>query len=498
MDNNGNPPDKPGGSNNGSSNVSYSGATVISDSKDVSSGSFTSSKGAENALLISGGDVSFDNIEVTKTGDDSGDEADFYGTNAAVFAYNNAGVTIANSTVTTDGTHANAVFAYGEAIITIEDTSITTSADNSGGIMVTGGGTISAKNLSVITSGRSSAAIRSDRGGGTIKVEDGVYTTEGVGSPAIYSTADINVSGALLRSTASEGIVIEGKNSVTLEHVTLDATNSKLNGQSETYKSIFIYQSMSGDASEGTGKFTANNNIIFSHQGDVFFITNTTAEISLYGNKIVQSDTSGAFLRAQAGAWGNSGSNGGKVTLAADTQEILGDIIADAVSSINLNMTKSYFAGTFSGDGTINLAVSEDSIVVLTGDSYVASLSTGAANNSNIYANGHTLYVDGEKASINQDTAPESFLSGNCTADLANCIGGDEMIEVDTTDTTETESQPSFPVWGYFAIVLGALVLFAIIATIILKVRGKDNNPKPPTPSTQPPTQPPYNNFPRI
>ena len=64
--------------------------------------------------------------------------------------------------------------------------------------MTTGGGVTVAKNLTVNTSGRSSAAIRTDRGGGTVTVDGGTYTTNGLGSPSIYSTADITVSDAKL------------------------------------------------------------------------------------------------------------------------------------------------------------------------------------------------------------------------------------------------------------------------------------------------------------
>ena len=64
-------------------------------------------------------------------------------------------------------------------------------------------------------------------------------TDAGTGSPVIYSTADITAKNTKLTSTASEGVVIEGKNSVTLDNVELTADNNKLNGQSETYKTIF-------------------------------------------------------------------------------------------------------------------------------------------------------------------------------------------------------------------------------------------------------------------
>lgn len=37
--------------------------------------------------------------------------------------------------------------------------------------------------------------------------------TNGTGSPAIYSTADITAKNATLKANSSEGVVVEGKNS---------------------------------------------------------------------------------------------------------------------------------------------------------------------------------------------------------------------------------------------------------------------------------------------
>ncbi|MCD7891889.1 MAG: hypothetical protein LUG26_09225 [Ruminococcus sp.] len=82
--------------------------------------------------------------------------------------------------------------------------------------MVTGGGTLYAHDLDVTTQGSSAAAIRSDRGGGTIVVDGGTYTTNGYNSPAVYSTTDITVSDAELTANNSEAIVMECDNSVTL------------------------------------------------------------------------------------------------------------------------------------------------------------------------------------------------------------------------------------------------------------------------------------------
>ena len=390
-----------GGPGGGSSeNPTYTGATTITSSVTETGKKYTSSTGSENALLARSGTSTLKNITVNKTGDADGEDADFYGTNAAVLAYEDATLNISGANITTAAGHANAVFAYDGGTINISDSTIKTTGNNSGGVMVTGGGILTATNVTAETDGNSSAPIRSDRGGGTLTVNGGSYTSNGQGSPAIYSTADIKVDGAKLTSTSSEGVVIEGKNSVTLNKTTLTDTNNSLNGNSETYKNIFIYQSMSGDADEGAGSFTATDSNITTNQGDSFFVTNTTALITLTNNTIVNNDKSGAFLRTQSSKWGNEGSNGGDVTLKAQQQEINGDIIADSISSVAMQLSKnSTLTGTINGDDSaksVSLSLDGSSVLTLTGDSYLSSLENESSDNANINLNGHTLYVDGK------------------------------------------------------------------------------------------------------
>ena len=313
--------------------------------------------------------------------------------------------------ITTDASGANGVFSYGGSAttnnssgdgtsVTISDSEITTTGDNAGGIMTTGGGTMTASDLTINTSGRSSAAIRTDRGGGSVDVTVGTYTTTGIGSPSVYSTADIIVSNAKLVAKASEGIVIEGKNSVTLNDCTLTDSNTELNGQSTTYKNIFLYQSMSGDAANGNAEFTAADSKITTKKGDTLYVTNTTATINLENNTIKNTDSEGNFLRAQSDSCGNSGSNGGNVTLVMTKQKATGNIVIDSISTLDMAMKSgSYYEGTINGDNSarlIKLTLDKKSKIKLTGDSYVTSLDDADTDYSNIDFNGYTLYVDGE------------------------------------------------------------------------------------------------------
>ena len=399
-----------GFNNNGNNNVSYSGVKEITSDEDISSGEYSSSKADENAILISGGKSSISDVSVNKRGDSSeGDNTSFYGINSGIVAKDGANVTIKNATINTDANGANGVFSYGgsattnnnnsdNTTININDSKITTNKDNSGGIMTTGGGIMNATNLEITTNGTSSAAIRSDRGGGTVNVDSGTYTTNGKGSPSIYSTADITVKNAKLISNASEGIVIEGKNSVTIENVELTDNNTTLNGQSTTYKNIFIYQSMSGDAAVGNASFTANNSTITTNKGDTLYVTNTTATINLTNNRIINNDKNGNFLRIQKDSWGTSGSNGGNVTLNLNNQEAIGNIVVDSISTLTLSLKNgSYIEGAINSDNSaknIVLNIDRDSKIKLTGDLYVSELNNDDETNGNIDLNGYKLYVN--------------------------------------------------------------------------------------------------------
>ena len=354
----------------------------------------------EHAITADGEEASYSNIAVVKTGEADGDEADFYGENAAIFATNGATLTLNEITVDTDGKHANGVFSYGEGTtVNISDSVIETSGNCSGGLMTTGGGTMNATNLTIHTTRNSSAAIRSDRGGGTVNVTGGSYTTDGTGSPVIYSTADITVSDATMESTASQGVVVEGKNSVTLNNVNLTANNTTKNSdKSEWYQAVMIYQSMSGDAAEGLASFAMNGGTLTNLNGDVFFVNNTSATINLTGATIVNEDSAGVFLRAAAAGWGSEGSNGGHVTLNAAQQEINGDILVDEVSSLNLYLSKnSLFTGAINPSGAtgeVHVEIEDGSTWTLTGDSYITSLTCSAGS---INLNGYKLYVNGEE-----------------------------------------------------------------------------------------------------
>lgn len=416
------PPGGMGGPGSRNQNITYSGATELKTSVTEMSKTYQSSKTDENALLINTKEaVTIAQPTINKTGSsDGGDNCSFYGINAALLVKGGSTTTIKGGVITSNATGANGVFSYGGngghnggqgdgTTVIIEDTKITTTGDGSGGIMTTGGGVTKAKNLTINTSGRSSAPIRTDRGGGVVTVDGGSYTSNGLGSPVIYSTADVTVSNATLTSNMSEGVCIEGKNSITLNNCEMTVSNTHRNGHAQFLDAIMIYQSFSGDADSGNSHFTMNGGSLTNKQGHLFHVTNTNAIISLNNVKLVNEDPATVLLSVCADGW-QGASN--KATLNASHQQLEGTILVGNDSELTLNLADgSTFNGSISGNitnaagnsvstetGTVNVDLGDDCTWTLTADTYITSLK---GDMSCIKANGHRLLVGGKELKVN-------------------------------------------------------------------------------------------------
>ena len=438
-----------GGLGGSSTSVTYSAKETISSDTTESDKTISSDTSDVSAVIVEGSTVTENNLTVSKTGSsDGGDNCNFYGQNAAVLAKDGAILYINDSYIYSDADGANGVFSYGGnggkngasgdgTTVYISNTTIITEGNGSGGIMTTGGGSTYAENLTVTTSGCSSAAIRTDRGGGTVSVNGGTYTTNGLGSPAVYSTADITVKNADLVSNLSEGVVIEGKNTVTLENVNLTANNTKTNGNATHYDTIFLYQSMSGDADSGTSLFSMTGGSLTSLNGEVFHVTNTNAVIDLTNVSITNKDSDNVLLTVTNDGW--SGADNIAV-FNADSQKLEGSIIVsnttvkdDNSSKLTLNLTNSsVFEGNIntseSDKGIVNVSIDASSTWKLTADSYVSSV-TGSGC---IDYNGYILYVDGTAYTA------ENPMDGFKAAGTADSSETQELASVVFKNTSKT------------------------------------------------------------
>lgn len=391
-----------------SEDVEATGVLQIEDTKTLSNETYSSSKSDESVILATnGGVLTLNQIIVSKQGDTTNTEnSEFYGINAAILAKFNSTVNINESEINSNSKGSNAVFATGEnAKIYVKDTIINTSSDSSRGLDATYGGYIEADNVTITTQGGSSATLATDRGEGTVIASNSKLSTNGSGSPVIYSTGDITLESSEGEASNSQMIVIEGKNSATVSNVTLNASG-KGNRNDADNCGIMIYQSMSGDAGEGTGTLTATDSYLkiqsdskYYSSAPFFFITNTTAIINLKNNTLEYG--SNLLLKVAAtNEWGNSGNNGGNVTLNASNQKLNGDIEVDNISSgeINLKDSSSLEGKINSSNSAKSLSLSLDktSKLVLTGDAYVTSFTDEDTSYNNIDFNGYMIYVNGE------------------------------------------------------------------------------------------------------
>lgn len=396
---------------------SYDAANEYSSDETVSDTSLESTGTDENAALVSNGaEVTFSNDAISRTSSDSqgGDNSSFYGVGAAVLATDGTAY-VKDSTVTTDSKGGAGLFAYGDGTVYAADTDITTQQDTSGGIHAAGGGKLYAWDLNVETNGESSAAIRSDRGGGTMVVDGGTYTSNGVGSPAVYCTADIAVNNAELTANGSEAVCIEGLNSLRLYNSNLTGNMSD-DDQNDTTWTVILYQSMSGDSEVGNSIFQMDGGTITSKNGGLFYTTNTECTIALKDVDITYNDDSEFFLQCTGNnnqrGWGQSGANGSDCNFTADSQDMKGNVIWDSISDLDFYMTNgSTLEGAFvndesnagnGGDGYCNVVIDKDSTWTVTSDSIITSLSNAGTitdadgKTVSIVGTDGTTYVEGD------------------------------------------------------------------------------------------------------
>lgn len=409
----GNPP----GGSTGSSSYTLSGAYTVDGQTATQVGqTYTAAEEDQSAVYVAnGGNLMLKNANISTSGNTSSqDNSSFYGLNAAVLAASGSSIDVLDSTITTSGTGANGAFATGSgSTVTLSNVTIDATADGAHGIMATNGGTVNMTNVDINTAGGSSSAIATDRGSGTITVVGGNVVTSGQNSAGIYSTGMIDVSGASFESKGAEAAVIEGGNSITLTDVNLKSTFEKW--------SVMIYQSMSGDAEGTKGTLTMTNGTLTytPANGPLFYVTNSMGVITLKNVKITTgSDT---LISAAAGNWGSSGSNGGTVIFTVDQQALKGNLVADAISSISLNLQNgSTLEGAINAEHTaqsVSLTLDAASKWTVTSDSYLTQLSDSAGISgttiTNIIGNGHTVYYD---SSANPSLGSKTYsLSGGGT-----------------------------------------------------------------------------------
>lgn len=440
----------PGGQSQGVD--SYTAVNEHIEDTTVSNETIESTGTDENAALISSGaNVTLDNDTITRTSADSqgGDNSSFYGVGAAVLATEGTAY-VKDGSVTTDAAGGAGLFAYDDGTVYASGTTVETTQDTSGGVHVAGGGTLYGWDLDVETNGESSAAIRSDRGGGTMVLDGGNYVSNGVGSPAIYSTADIAVSNASLTANGSEAVCIEGLNSIHLYDCDLTGNMSDLDQNDNTW-TVILYQSMSGDSEVGNSTFQMDGGSLTSENGGVFYTTNTESTITLNNVDINYNDDNEFFLQCTGNTnqrgWGQAGANGADCHFTGISQDMQGNVIWDSISDLDFYLTDGSsltgavvddesYAGE-GGEGYCNVYVSADSTWTVTGDSTVSSLEN---EGTIVDGNGKTVTIQGTDGTVYVQGDSEYTITTGSYSDTAD-MSGATAIQDQSVYTVEKPDQ---------------------------------------------------------
>ena len=406
-----------GGGGQSAAPTSYTAVTEYTTDKSTTGKSYSSTGTDENAVHVTdGASVTLKDATVSRKSEESqgGDSSSFYGIGAALLTTDGTSY-ISGSRISTNAKGGAGIFSYKDGVTYVSDTTISTKKDTSGGLHVAGGGKLYAWNVNATTQGESSAAIRSDRGGGTMVVDGGTYTSNGTGSPAVYSTADIAVHNANLTANNSESVCIEGLNSLRLFDCNLTG-NMKEDSQNDCTWNVILYQSMSGDSEVGNSTFEMNGGTLTAKNGGMFYTTNTESTIYLSDVDITYAKDNAFFLKCTGNSnqrgWGTSGANGADCNFTADNQKMEGDVIWDSISKLDFYMANgSTLKGAVTddesnagngGDGYCNFYIAKGSTWTVTGDSTLTKLYNAGTIVDNdgkavtIKGTDGTVYVKGE------------------------------------------------------------------------------------------------------
>ena len=396
-----NPPGPPP-SGGGDNSYNYTDYKANVTDENVGSDELTATESDQSVVYITTNNITFTEPNLIKLSGESSniENSEFYGVNAAVLVQGGE-VSITGGTITTKAKGGNAICATNKGKVTISGTKIVSTAVSSGrGLHATYGGQINAVNVDISSTGASCANLATDRGEGVVTCSGCQLSTTGAGSPLIYSTGQITVNNTKGTATGAQTVVVEGKNTANIFDKSELYCYGTGNRNNIDNCGVMIYQSMSGDAADGTGVLNCVDSTLeilkeseIYTTAPMFFVTNTKAVINLEDCRINYG--SNIFLDIKGTTeWGNEGSNGGEVTLNLNNQEIKGDITVDGISSLSIVMKNSKITGTINTSKkakSLSISLDSKSTITLTGNSYYTSLTNEVSSGENIVKGEYTF-----------------------------------------------------------------------------------------------------------
>lgn len=314
-----------------------------------------------------------------------------------------------------------------------------------------------------------SGGVATDRGGGNISVDGGTISTEGSGSPIVYSTGDIEVSDVTGTASESQLVGMEGLKTVLIRNSTLSSSQTGKTASDPVADGVIIYQSTSGDAESTTGEaatFQAVDSKLSSaiQSGSMFYLTNTSADVVLKNTELDFASSAARLLYAagnDANNWGQAGSNGATVKFTGIGQQLAGDVVADTISSVDLHLTEgTTWAGAASieqnaagstSDAPMTVNIDGSSQWTVTADSTVSSLNV-AEGAKVVDADGKTVtIVAGGQTVVQGDsgltvtvtgfysTDYDASEAGSLTSEAIDRTAYDDAFGTDVDDASSDE-----------------------------------------------------------
>lgn len=428
----------------------YAG-TLVAEGESISSSGETydaTEKDVVAALAQNAGTLSLSNVTLTKAGDDTnGDACNFYGVNSVLTTVGEGSSAVVDGgSLTATSKGSNGVFATDGSSVLVTGATIQTSADNSRGLDATYGGSIVAGKMTISTKGDHCAGIATDRGGGSISCVDSSIATAGSGSPILYSTGDVQVSGISGTATGSQIAGMEGLNTILIHDSELTSAVTGKTASDPVANGVIIYQSTSGDAETTTGEvatFQVSGSTLTSaiESGSFFYLTNTQAAIVVSDSTLSFDSDAAALLTAtgnDSNNWGQSGSNGATVSLAARKQRLMGRIEVDTISSATVYLLDGSTwtgAGTITNNGAGATASSDSAPLTVNVDETSTWVITDDCTVSALYVASGGSVVDGTGAAVTIVADGKTVVTGagSVTVTVASAYG----TSVDAGSETE-------------------------------------------------------------
>lgn len=242
-------------------------------------------------------------------------------------------------------------------------------------------------------------------GSSKIKLMDSTIDTTGKRSDAVFSFGDstIDISDSIINTAKDNSSAL-----VAINGGTIKALNVVAETKGKSSSPIYIGKG-GGSVSAGdcTFKAAGTDSPAITIQPEASSKNMTNVEVSL---EKVTSETKD-LLKISSTMQGRNRKNGARVNLSVMKSPLIGNISSDDISSLSIMFNKrTELIGSINSNKKakhVSLMIDKSSRIVLTADSYVSELMNAVNDNSNIYTNGHKLFVGGKEVKGNSSKYEE-------------------------------------------------------------------------------------------